>query len=101
MVRLYAVMRWLRVRLQRSLSPTHVGDRCGPRTQPNSRTMETNLTDTFDALGLSAPTLVGLGKMGISEPTAVQAQAIPPLLAGRADLVQGLTGSGTHATFVP
>jgi ATP-dependent RNA helicase DeaD len=58
------------------------------------------LSDTFDALGLSAPTLAGLGKMGISEPTAVQAQAIPPLLAGRDALVQAPTGSGKTAAFV-
>jgi ATP-dependent RNA helicase DeaD len=58
------------------------------------------LTDTFDALGLSAPTLAGLGKMGISEPTAVQSQAIPPLLAGRDALVQAPTGSGKTAAFV-
>jgi ATP-dependent RNA helicase DeaD len=58
------------------------------------------LSDTFDALGLSAPTLAGLGKMGITEPTAVQAQAIPPLLAGRDALVQAPTGSGKTAAFV-
>lgn len=58
------------------------------------------MTDTFDALGLSAPTLAGLGKMGISEPTAVQSQAIPPLLAGRDALVQAPTGSGKTAAFV-
>jgi ATP-dependent RNA helicase DeaD len=58
------------------------------------------LIDTFDALGLSAPTLAGLGKMGITEPTAVQAQAIPPLLAGRDALVQAPTGSGKTAAFV-
>jgi ATP-dependent RNA helicase DeaD len=62
--------------------------------------METNLTDTFDALGLSAPTLAGLGKMGITEPTAVQMQAIPPLLGGRDALVQAPTGSGKTAAFV-
>ena len=58
------------------------------------------MSDTFDALGLSAPTLAGLGKMGITEPTAVQAQAIPPLLAGRDALVQAPTGSGKTAAFV-
>ncbi len=58
------------------------------------------MSDTFDALGLSAPTLAGLGKMGITEPTSVQAQAIPPLLAGRDALVQAPTGSGKTAAFV-
>src|SRR3979411_2569258 len=38
--------------------------------------------------------------MGITEPTAVQAQAIPPLLAGRDALVQAPTGSGKTAAFV-
>jgi ATP-dependent RNA helicase DeaD len=58
------------------------------------------LTDTFDALNLSAPTLAGLRRMGITEPTPVQAQAIPPLLAGRDALVQAPTGSGKTAAFV-
>jgi ATP-dependent RNA helicase DeaD len=58
------------------------------------------LSDRFDALGLSAPTLAALGKMGITEPTAVQARAIPPLLAGRDALVQAPTGSGKTAAFV-
>jgi ATP-dependent RNA helicase DeaD len=58
------------------------------------------LSETFDALGLSAPTLSGLTRMGITEPTAVQSQAIPPLLAGRDGLVQAPTGSGKTAAFV-
>src|SRR5258708_20400332 len=38
--------------------------------------------------------------MGITEPTAVQSRAIPPLLAGRDGLVQATTGSGKTAAFV-
>ena len=34
---------------------------------------------TFANLGISAPTLAGLRSMGITTPTPVQAQSIPPL----------------------
>jgi superfamily II DNA/RNA helicase len=58
------------------------------------------LTTSFDALGLSAPTLAGLAGLGFTDPTEVQSQAIPPLLAGRDALVQAPTGSGKTAAFV-
>ena len=62
--------------------------------------METPLITSFAALGLGALTLEGLQAMGFDEPTAVQEQAIPPLMAGRDGLVQAPTGSGKTAAFV-
>ncbi|MHB8572072.1 MAG: DEAD/DEAH box helicase [Candidatus Dormibacteria bacterium] len=58
------------------------------------------MTASFDRLGLSAPTLSALAKMGFEVPTDVQAQAIPPLLEGRDALVQAPTGCGKTAAFV-
>ncbi|MHB8509739.1 MAG: DEAD/DEAH box helicase [Candidatus Dormibacteria bacterium] len=58
------------------------------------------MTDTFDKLGLSAPTLDGLRRMGLTTPTPVQAQSIPDLIAGRDGLIQAPTGSGKTAAFV-
>ncbi|HEV3233382.1 MAG TPA: DEAD/DEAH box helicase [Candidatus Dormibacteraeota bacterium] len=58
------------------------------------------MTDSFASLGLSAPTLDGLRRMGIDTPTPVQAQSIPPLLEGSDVLMQAPTGSGKTAAFV-
>ncbi len=57
-------------------------------------------TASFASLGLTAPTLAGLGGMGITTPTPVQEQSIPPLIAGRDGLIQAPTGSGKTAAFV-
>jgi ATP-dependent RNA helicase DeaD len=53
----------------------------------------------FAALGLD-PRLVGvLTTLGYEEPTPVQREAIPPLLAGRDVLGQAATGTGKTAAF--
>jgi ATP-dependent RNA helicase RhlE len=55
---------------------------------------------SFTKLGLSAPLLLAINRLGYSEPYPIQEQAIPIILAGK-DL-QGLakTGSGKTASFV-
>jgi ATP-dependent RNA helicase DeaD len=54
---------------------------------------------TFAELGLS-PTLVdSLTGLGYEEPTPIQQEAIPPLLAGRDLLGQAATGTGKTAAF--
>jgi superfamily II DNA/RNA helicase len=58
------------------------------------------MTESFASLGLSAPTLDGLRRMGIDTPTPVQAQSIPPQLEGIDVLMQAPTGSGKTAAFV-
>lgn len=53
----------------------------------------------FQALDLIDPLLTRLTEMGYEQPTPIQAQAIPHVLAGR-DLIAGAnTGSGKTATF--
>jgi len=54
---------------------------------------------TFTELGLIPPLLARLEEMAYQQPTPIQAQAIPSVLAGR-DLIAGAnTGSGKTATF--
>src|SRR5438552_12930246 len=53
----------------------------------------------FRALGLSEKLLDSLGELGYEEPTPVQREAIPPLLAGRDLLAQAPTGTGKTAAF--
>jgi ATP-dependent RNA helicase RhlE len=54
---------------------------------------------TFEALGVAGPLLRALDQEGFREPTPIQANAIPPLLAGQ-DLVGiAQTGTGKTAAF--
>ncbi|OUR60791.1 RNA helicase, partial [Bermanella sp. 47_1433_sub80_T6] len=54
---------------------------------------------SFDKLGLIPPLLARLSELEYQQPTPIQAQAIPSVLAGR-DLIAGAnTGSGKTATF--
>lgn len=53
----------------------------------------------FDELGLAPDLLRALADQGYTEPTPIQAQAIPVILAGR-DLMGGAqTGTGKTAAF--
>jgi ATP-dependent RNA helicase DeaD len=53
----------------------------------------------FEALGLSESALAALRAVGYESPTAIQEQAIPPLLAGRDVIGQAQTGTGKTAAF--
>ncbi len=53
----------------------------------------------FLALGLDATLVGALTALGYEEPTAIQREAIPPLLAGRDVLGQAATGTGKTAAF--
>jgi len=53
----------------------------------------------FAALGLDPRLLAALSALGYEEPTPVQRQAVPPLLAGRDLLAQAATGTGKTAAF--
>ena len=53
----------------------------------------------FSSLGLSPRLLEALVALGYEEPTPVQREAIPPLLAGRDVLGQAATGTGKTAAF--
>lgn len=54
---------------------------------------------TFASLGLSDARVSQLEKLGFTAPTAIQAQAIPELLAGRDVVGQAQTGTGKTAAF--
>ena len=58
------------------------------------------MTTTFDQLGLSQPVLQALDMKGYSEPTPIQAQAIPPVLEGRDLMGIAQTGTGKTAAFM-
>lgn len=55
--------------------------------------------DGFAALGISAEIARTLASLGYEEPTPIQKQAIPPLLAGRDVVGQAATGTGKTAAF--
>lgn len=53
----------------------------------------------FSELGLSEPILKALDEVGYESPSPIQAETIPPLLAGRDVLGQAQTGTGKTAAF--
>jgi ATP-dependent RNA helicase DeaD len=53
----------------------------------------------FASLGLEARLLATLDQLGYEEPTPIQREAIPPLLAGKDVLGQAATGTGKTAAF--
>ncbi|MBV7435109.1 DEAD/DEAH box helicase [Cardiobacteriaceae bacterium TAE3-ERU3] len=55
---------------------------------------------TFNQLNLAEPLLKALHASGYTKPTPIQAQAIPPAMAGRDLLLSAQTGSGKTAAFV-
>jgi ATP-dependent RNA helicase DeaD len=54
---------------------------------------------SFEGLGLSEELVRHLETLGFAEPTPIQAQAIPQLLAGRDVVGQAQTGTGKTAAF--
>jgi ATP-dependent RNA helicase RhlE len=62
--------------------------------------VDTSVHINFHTLGLSEPLLRDLTSAGLSSPTPVQAQAIPPALAGRDVIGCAQTGTGKTAAFV-
>jgi ATP-dependent RNA helicase RhlE len=57
------------------------------------------ITTTFEGLGLSAELVRAVADQGYTEPTPIQAQAIPVVLAGRDLLAAAQTGTGKTAGF--
>src|SRR5436190_19890738 len=55
---------------------------------------------SFAALGLDLSLLDNLARLGYTEPTPVQREAIPAVLAGGDLLVSSQTGSGKTAAFL-
>ena len=61
--------------------------------------MDTSVHESFQGLGLSEAMLQDLSKAGFAAPTPIQAQAIPPALAGRDVIGCAQTGTGKTAAF--
>src|SRR5688572_26966532 len=57
------------------------------------------MSPDFASLGLAPDLLAALTSLGYEEPTAIQREAIPPLLGGRDVLGQAATGTGKTAAF--
>jgi len=57
------------------------------------------ITTSFESLGLSAELLRAVTEQGYTEPTPIQAQAIPVVLSGRDLLGAAQTGTGKTAGF--
>jgi ATP-dependent RNA helicase RhlE len=55
---------------------------------------------SFDSLGLEPKLLAGVSSMGYADPTPIQTQAIPHILAGRDVVGVAQTGTGKTAAFV-
>ena len=53
----------------------------------------------FRTLGLSATILKAIAETGYTEPTPIQAQAIPHVIAGRDLMAMAQTGTGKTAAF--
>ncbi|MFI7515727.1 DEAD/DEAH box helicase [Micromonospora echinofusca] len=68
-----------------------------PPTEPGPAALDD--TSAFADLGLRAELLGALTALGYEEPTPIQREAIPPLLAGRDLLGQAATGTGKTAAF--
>ncbi len=65
-----------------------------------NQAVQTSTTSAgFSALGLSPELAATLTGLGYEEPTPIQREAIPPLLAGRDVLGQAGTGTGKTAAF--
>lgn len=65
----------------------------------SSNMSSTKPASPFGQLGARRRTTEALARMGIEEPTLIQARAIPPLLQGRDVLAQSRTGSGKTIGF--
>ena len=57
------------------------------------------MSENFQELGLSAPVLAALERVGYETPSPIQAQTIPLILQGRDVLGQAQTGTGKTAAF--
>ena len=75
-----------------------------PNNDTNNQAATTDATDedqiTFAELDIAKPILTALDRSGYTNPTPIQAQAIPFALAGRDLLLSAQTGSGKTAAFV-
>jgi len=62
--------------------------------------LDTTVQTSFHTIGLSEPLLRDLAAAGFLVPTPIQAQAVPPALAGRDVIGCAQTGTGKTVAFV-
>ena len=79
--------------------PVEAEPEAEPEPEPEPVEAEANTDPTFASLGIRAEVLATLTALGYEEPTPIQAEAIPPVLAGRDLLGQAATGTGKTAAF--
>ena len=72
---------------------------CVERTRRDFVAQDTDLSNKFSDLNLSAALLKNVAAEGYEIPTPVQMQAIPPILEGRDVLGSAQTGTGKTAAF--
>src|SRR5579862_8864799 len=68
-------------------------------TEDITQTTQSATEGAFLALGLDAALVAAVSSLGYEEPTPIQREAIPHLLAGRDVLGQAATGTGKTAAF--
>ena len=68
-------------------------------TSRTESSLSTEQSAGFSGLGLDPRIVAALAVLGYEEPTPVQREAIPPLLAGKDVLGQAATGTGKTAAF--
>ena len=78
----------------------YVPERPAPRGQLAPVPPAPQVPSSFDGLGLTPDLLRTVASQGYTEPTPVQAQSIPIVLAGRDLLASAQTGTGKTAAFV-
>jgi superfamily II DNA/RNA helicase len=76
-------------------APAHASEPAGPAGHALAAAPRPRFAD----LGLSEPVLRAIAEKGYSEPTPIQAQAIPSVLMGRDVLGAAQTGTGKTASF--
>ena len=87
-------------------APVHTADPdslialTGPRAASWEGPQELMLPMSFESLGLTPELLRAVADQGYTEPTPVQREAIPLVLAGRDLLAGAQTGTGKTAAFV-
>src|SRR3954463_4181983 len=68
-------------------------------TTPTTQTTQTAEDGAFLALGLDPALVSAVTALGYEEPTDIQREGIPPLIAGHDVLGQAATGTGKTAAF--
>ena len=74
-------------------------DNASPRAIEVPAVAANEVATSFEGMALSAPIQAAIAEMGITEPTPIQEQSIPHLLAGRDLMGQARTGSGKTLAF--